>query len=371
MTGRVLVVGGAGYVGSHMTLALAEAGYAVTVFDNLCRGHRDAVLGATLVEGDIRRPSDLRRCFAESPFDLVMHFAALAYVGESVREPAKYYATNAVGSLNLLEAMREAAVARIVFSSTCATYGVCDMPIDEAQPKNPVNPYGASKLFVEQALESYGAAYGISSISLRYFNAAGCDRLGRLGERHDPETHLIPRALREAMRVRAGGDPSETGLTVFGTDFETPDGTCIRDYVHVEDLCLAHLLAARRVLNAPGARAEAFNLGLGRGYSVLQVIEACRRVTGCDIRFGVAPRRPGDPPRLVASASLARRVLGWGPQIDSLDQIIETAWRWMTRERGRSSGSAVEAEPAPWSLPSGQTDALRSEADAPVRRSPQ
>ena len=333
MTLSVLVVGGAGYIGSHMALMLADAGHQVTVFDNLSRGHRDAVGAADFVQGDIRSATDLQACFARRRHDLVMHFAALAYVGESVVDPARYYDNNVAGSLCLLDAMRAAGVPRLVFSSTCATYGEpLEQPIGESHPQQPVNPYGRSKLMVEQALRDYAGAYGLQSISLRYFNAAGCDPAGRVGERHEPETHLLPLVLEQALRVRRGAAPADTQLQVMGDDFPTPDGTCVRDYVHVSDLCRAHLLAAQRLADGRATGAEAYNLGNGRGYSVLEVIAAARRVTGIDIRHHVGARRAGDPSALVGSAARAAEVLGWAPQVPGIDDIVATAWRWMTRD---------------------------------------
>lgn len=335
MSGSILVVGGAGYIGSHMCLTLLDAGYTVTVFDNLSRGHRDAVANVDLVVGDIRSDLDLRACFSRRPYDVVMHFAAMAYVGESVTEPASYYSNNVTGSLKLLDAMREANTSRLVFSSTCATYGdPLELPITEEHRQLPVNPYGRTKLMVEQVLADYARAYALESVSLRYFNAAGCDPEGRVGERHDPETHLIPLVLGQAMRVRDGMGPGETSLQVLGGDFPTRDGTCIRDYIHVSDLCRAHLLAAERLLGSQVAGAEAYNLGNGRGFSVLEVIEAARRVTGLDIRYRMAPRRPGDPAALVGCASKARSVLGWQPRIGELEEIVASAWRWMSSADG-------------------------------------
>lgn len=339
MSTRILVVGGAGYIGSHMCLALSEAGYHVTVFDNLSRGHADAVGDAELVVGDIRDAEQLRACFSRG-FDLVMHFAAMAYVGESVTDPASYYSNNVGGSLVLLDAMRDAGVTKLVFSSTCATYGhPLERPIAETHPQNPVNPYGRSKNMVEQVLADYAEAYGLQSVSLRYFNAAGCDPGGRLGERHEPETHLIPLIMEQALRVRDGADPGFTTLQIHGNDFDTHDGTCVRDYVHVDDLCRAHLLAAERLLGNLVSGAEAFNLGNGRGYSVLEVIDAVARVTGVDIRYGVGPRRAGDPGWLVGSAERARIVLGWEPRIPDIDAIVATAWHWFARAPRRRERS--------------------------------
>ncbi|MEN6543991.1 UDP-glucose 4-epimerase GalE [Parvibaculum sp.] len=332
---KILVVGGAGYIGSHMVLALQDAGHEVVVFDNLSQGHADAVRGAELVVGDLRAPREIDLCLASRSFDLVMHFAAFAYVGESVAKPEIYYENNVLGSLNLLAAMRRSGVDKFVFSSTCATYGEPgQLPIAESHPQNPINPYGRSKLMVEQVLLDYGRAYGVSSISLRYFNAAGCDVQGRAGERHDPETHLIPLVLAEAMRVRNGGDPAGTKLEVFGGDFATPDGSCARDYIHVSDLVRAHLLAAERLLNGEVGQdrpAEFYNLANGNGFSVLDVIRACEAVTGIPIRYRMAPRRAGDPAVLVGDARLAEEVLGWRPQFTDLPSIVRTAWNWMSR----------------------------------------
>ncbi|MDQ3524033.1 MAG: UDP-glucose 4-epimerase GalE [Chloroflexota bacterium] len=328
MNGSVLVVGGAGYIGSHMCHALADAGARVTVFDNLSRGYADAAAGFPLFIGDIRSATDVRDCLESGDFDLLMHFAALAYVGESMADPAPYYDNNVSGTLCLLRAMLDSGPRKLVFSSSCATYGLPEsLPIAESQIQHPVNPYGWTKLAVERALADFGRAYGLQSISLRYFNAAGCDAQGRASERHEPETHLLPLVLREAARIRAGGDPADTALVVFGDDFGTADGSCVRDYVHVSDLCQAHLQAARRLLDGRVSGFEAYNLGNGRGYSVLEVIAAARRITGQDIRFHVAPRRPGDPPALVGDGALARRVLEWTPEQSGLEEMLSSAWQ--------------------------------------------
>jgi UDP-glucose-4-epimerase GalE len=325
-----LVVGGAGYIGSHMCQMLARQGHEVAVFDNFSRGHRDAISSAKIIQGDIRSPADLKTCFVDRHFDVVLHFAALAYVGESVSEPALYYENNVIGTLNLLNAMRDAGIKHLVFSSTCATYGEpLERPITESHSQLPVNPYGKTKLMVEQVLFDYGVAYGLNSISLRYFNAAGCDPEGLLGERHEPETHLIPLVLQEALRVKDGGNPSQTLLQVYGNDFPTNDGTCVRDYIHVQDLCAAHLCAVKRLVQGLTVGAEAFNLGNGKGYSVLEVIEACRRVTAMDIQYRMMPRRAGDPAWLVGSAEKANSHLGWRPEIPNIDEIVATAWNWM------------------------------------------
>jgi UDP-glucose-4-epimerase GalE len=316
-----------------MSLALAEAGHDVAVFDNLSRGHADAVRTAHLFLGDLRRAEDVDACLAEYAPELVMHFAALAYVGESVREPQSYYENNVTGTLNLLAGMRRHGVGKLVFSSTCATYGEPDhVPIAENQPQRPINPYGRTKLMIEQSLQDYAKAYGLGSVTLRYFNAAGADPAGRLGERHEPETHLIPLVLAEALRVHGGGEPQATSLEVFGSDFPTRDGTCVRDYIHVTDLCRAHLRAAGRLLEGDCTGAEAYNLGNGTGFSVLEVIQACEQVTGQRIAYRVTPRREGDPATLVADARRAREILGWQPEMPTLRDIIGTAWNWMTRQ---------------------------------------
>jgi len=316
-----------------MVKLLRKNQFAVTVFDNLSTGHRNAVGGAHFIEGDLRNPADLRAALASRHYDVVMHFAACYDVGESVRDPAKYNENNTTGSVNLLEAMRHSCISKLVFSSTCATYGnPVSLPMTERHALNPVNPYGASKLAAERAMEQFGGEHGISTISLRYFNAAGCDPEGELGERHEPETHLIPLVLREALRLRAGGDSEATELLLYGTDFDTPDGTCVRDFVHVSDLCAAHLLAMQRLMDkTSGSPFEAFNLGTGQGHSVKEVIATCRGVTGADIRYRVAPRRPGDTSRLIASADRARSVLDWKPEHTSLTDIVATAWNWLRR----------------------------------------
>lgn len=334
MKPSILVVGGAGYIGSHMVKRLAREAYPVTTLDNLSLGHRDAVLAGNFIHCDLLDREGLARVFAGHRFDLVMHFAASAFVGESVRDPRKYYSNNVIGALNLLAAMLDGGVRKLIFSSTCATYGIPDeIPLMEAHPQRPINPYGNTKLVIERALSDYGAAYGLESVALRYFNAAGCDRDGELDERHEPETHLIPLVLREALRVEAGGDRSATTLTVFGDDYPTPDGTCIRDYIHVEDLASAHLLAAERILGdrADSSGFEYFNLGNGTGSSVLEVIAAARKVTGIDFGFRLAARRPGDPPVLVGSAAKAARVLGYKPEVPHIEDIVRSAWAALRR----------------------------------------
>jgi UDP-glucose 4-epimerase len=327
MSETILVTGGAGYIGSHMGKELSRQGFNVVVIDNLSTGHPDSVKYGQLIRGDLRVQSDLLQLMTENRFDAVMHFAAACYVGESVFNPSKYYANNVIGTLNLLEAMRLTQSRRIVFSSSCATYGTPSrLPIDEAHAQLPVNPYGMTKLAGERAIADYAQAYGISAISLRYFNAAGCDPEGELGERHDPETHLIPLILREASRVRAGGVPAQTDLRVNGQDFDTPDGTCIRDYVHVQDIAIAHLRALERLFKGPLGEFEAFNLGTGKGHSVMEVIRTCVEVTEVEIPYVVGARRPGDPAALVATAHKAHNTLGWRPRFVALREIVETAW---------------------------------------------
>ncbi len=323
MASSILVTGGAGYIGSHACKALARAGYLPVAYDNLSRGHREAVRWGPLVEGDIADRPRLCAALAEHRVAAVMHFAAYAYVGESVGNPALYYRNNLSGSLSLLEAMRETGVGEIVFSSTCATYGIPDaVPIRETAPQNPVNPYGETKRAIERALHWYGQAYAIRSASLRYFNAAGADREGEIGEDHEPETHLIPLVLEAALGRRPA-------IEIFGTDYPTPDGTAIRDYIHVDDLADAHLRALER-LRAGGA-SIALNLGTGEGHSVREVIAAAEAVSGRKIAVRDAPRRPGDPPALVADPSLAAQTLGWRASRSSLETIIRTALAWHNR----------------------------------------
>jgi UDP-glucose 4-epimerase len=316
---RVLVTGGAGYVGSHAVACLLRAGHEVLVYDNLELGHKSAVPAELLRVGDLAEQSRLAGLLREERIEAVMHFAALALVGESMADPARYYRNNVLGSLSLLEAMRAAGIGRIVFSSTCATYGEpAKIPISEDAPQRPVNPYGATKLVIERALADYCAAYGIGYAALRYFNACGAAPDGSLGEDHATETHLIPLTLQVALGQRER-------ISIFGVDYPTPDGTCIRDYVHVDDLADAHLRALERLRGGVGL---CLNLGTGRGFSVREVIGACRRVTGHEIPAEVGPRRPGDPPELVADPGRALAVLGWRPRYRELEAIVETAWRW-------------------------------------------
>ncbi|MSP88371.1 MAG: UDP-glucose 4-epimerase GalE [Alphaproteobacteria bacterium] len=320
---RILVTGGAGYIGSHACKALAKAGFTPIAYDNLCAGHREAVQWGPLFEADLADRARLLQVLRTEKIAAVMHFAAFAYVGVSVRDPATYFQNNVVNTLGLLDCMREAGVNTIVFSSTCATYGTPDrVPIDETQAQRPINPYGESKLFVERALHWYGGAYGLRWAALRYFNAAGADPDGAIGEDHEPETHLIPLAIQAALGQRAG-------LDVFGTDCPTPDGTAIRDYIHVNDLADAHVLALGKLM--AGTAALQLNLGTGRGHSVRAVIEAVERITGQRVAQRLSPRRAGDPAELVADARRANETLGWRPALSDLDTIVRTAAAWHGR----------------------------------------
>ncbi len=320
---KILVVGGAGYIGSHMVKMLGQRGCSVTTLDDLSSGHRDAVLCGDFVQGDMADSNVLDAVLSRG-FDAVMHFASFIQVGESVQQPAKYYQNNVVNTLGLLDAMRAHGVSRFIFSSTAATFGEPQYsPIDEQHPQQPINPYGRTKLMVEQALADYDLAYGLKSVCLRYFNAAGADPEGQLGERHEPETHLIPLVLQAA----SGRRPH---IGVFGRDYDTPDGTCIRDYIHIEDLCSAHWLALQSLMG--GAGSQAYNLGNGHGFSVQEVIDTAERVTGRKVPVVNEPRRAGDPARLVADASLVRQQLGWQPKFADLDTIVAHAWAWETRK---------------------------------------
>lgn len=320
MTKTVFVTGGAGYVGSHCCKAFAQAGWNVVVYDNLSRGWRDFVKWGPLIEGDIRDTDRLGSALAETRPDAVAHFAAVAYVGESVSNPGLYYDINVGGSLNLLRAMRANKVDKIVFSSTCATYGMPElMPITEDTLQAPISPYGWSKLLVERMLEDFDRAHGIRSAVLRYFNAAGADPAGDVGERHDPEPHLIPLAIRAAK-------PGNCQLTVFGDDFGTPDGTCVRDYIHVTDLADAHVRALKHLL--AGRTSDVYNLGTGEGASVRSIIEAVERVGGRPVRHTIGPRRKGDPPIVVAASDKAHRELGWRPCHSQIATIVADAMKW-------------------------------------------
>ncbi len=316
----VAVVGGAGYIGSHTAMKLAEAGRKTVVVDNLSTGHREAARFGEFVEADITDTAALHDIFTRFRVDAVFHFAASAYVGESVAEPGKYYQNNVAGSLSLLDAMRSAGVRRMVFSSTCSLYGETgDDLLREDHAVNPMNPYARTKLCIEWAMRDYAQAYGLNGICLRYFNAAGAAPDASLGEHHEPETHLIPLVLQAAL------DPTRV-IRMFGTDYPTPDGTCIRDYIHVCDLADAHILALQRL--ETGLPGGVFNLGNGKGHSVREVVDCTRAVTGRPITVVEQPRRAGDPPKLVGSAQKARAELGWRPIFSDLRDIIETAWRW-------------------------------------------
>lgn len=322
---KVLVCGGAGYIGSHLVRLLAAQGYEVIVFDNLLTGHKLAVGASTLIEGDLLDPPALRAIFGAHRFDAVAHLCALSEVGTSVTDPYRYYQNNVTGTLNLLAAMREADVGKLVFSSTAAVYGHTDAErIDESHVTHPMNPYGASKLMIERVLADAANAYGLRSVALRYFNAAGADPSGEIGESHHPETHLIPNVLRAAL--------GKSGkLKIFGNDYATRDGTCVRDYVHVNDLAIAHAQAIGYMATHEGA--EIFNLGNGYGFSVNEVITAAVRVTGKEIPYELAPRRAGDSTTLVASSAKARERLNWQPEFIDIENIIETAWRWHSNPR--------------------------------------
>ncbi|HUR34401.1 MAG TPA: UDP-glucose 4-epimerase GalE [Vicinamibacterales bacterium] len=318
----VLVTGGAGYIGSHAAKALKRAGYTVVVFDNLVAGHREAVRFGPLVEGDITDLGAVRRALREHRIWAVMHFAAFLDVGESVREPGRYYRNNVTGALTVLEAMALEGVGLFVFSSTCATYGEpIETPISETHPQKPINSYGESKLAVERALPHFERAHGLHSAALRYFNAAGADPDGELGEDHAPEIHLIPRAIEAAIGGR--------GLLVFGDDYPTPDGTCLRDYVHVSDLADAHVKALEAIADTGISRV--YNLGTGHPHSVREVIEAVERVTGRKVPWTLAPRRDGDPAVLYAAAHKAQSELRWAPRFADLDSIVGSAWQWHQR----------------------------------------
>ena len=350
---NILVTGGAGYIGSHVCKALAQSGYTPVVYDNLIYGHEWAVKWGVLEVGDIASGDRLKQVLDKYRPAAIVHFAAFAYVGESVTQPLKYYNNNVSGTLNLLNAMLDSGIDKIVFSSSCATYGnPIAVPITEDHPQHPINPYGRSKLMVEKILVDVGDAHGLQSVALRYFNAAGADPEGEIGECHDPETHLIPLVLDVAAGKRSH-------ITVFGDDYPTRDGTCIRDYIHVTDLARAHVLALQKLLRpeprgrqsagggAPGRDAfpagnsavpghyRAFNLGNGLGFSVKEVIAAAERVTGKAIAVKMGKRRPGDPPVLIGDAKKAVTELGWKPEHADLEQIISTAWQWHKKFQGR------------------------------------
>jgi UDP-glucose-4-epimerase GalE len=319
----ILVTGGAGYIGAHACKALAGAGYMPITYDNLVYGHPQSVKWGPLEEGDIGDSRRLESVLQKYKPLAVMHFAAYAYVGESVQNPAKYYRNNVAGTLTLLESMRKCGINKIIFSSTCATYGMPEqIPIGEDHPQYPINPYGRSKLMMEWILQDFAAAYDFKFVSLRYFNAAGADPDTEIGEDHDPETHLIPLVLDAALNRR-------DHLKIFGTDYSTSDGTCIRDYIHVSDLADAHMLALDYLMTR--GKSNVFNLGNGNGFSVRQVIDSAAKVTGCHIPYLDSDRRPGDPPVLIGDSEKIRQVLGWNPVLNQLETIIETAWQWQKK----------------------------------------
>lgn len=325
---NILVIGGAGYIGSCTSKALARAGHQVTVFDNLSTGHRNFVRWGPLFEGDCLDSTSLRDCLDTVRPDGIIHFAAFSLVGESVRHPGKYIRNNVMGTLNILEAMRDCGVRNIVVSSSAAVYGIPQrMPITEDTAADPINPYGETKMFMERMLADFARAHDLSWTALRYFNAAGADPEGETGERHSPETHLIPRAL---MAV----DGRLPDFHVMGDDYPTPDGTCVRDYIHVQDLARAHLLAMERLVQGEAGEGLIMNLGTGTGFSVKEILNAIEKVTGYPMPCSIGPRRPGDPPVLVADASRARDVLGWTPEHSDMERIIRDAWAWYKKEQG-------------------------------------
>jgi len=321
---KILVTGGAGYIGSHTVKELVKRGYDVTVLDNLSNGHMTSLEGVKYVNGDIGNFIDVKELLESNGIDAVINFAALAYVGESVSNPGKYYDNNVVKGKALLDAVVDSGVKKIVFSSSCATYGIPEkVPISENEKQRPVNPYGWTKLMFEQMMKDYDRAYGLKYISLRYFNAAGADADGTIGEEHDPETHVIPILLQNALGLR-------DGFSVFGTDYDTRDGSCIRDYVHVTDLADAHIKAIEYLFEKENS--DCFNLGTGEGITVLELVDAVQRITGRKLKVSLEERRPGDPDVLVADNSKARSILGWSPVHSSIENIIKTAWKWHNRE---------------------------------------
>lgn len=316
----ILIVGGAGYIGSHCTLDFIRAGYNCVVFDNLKEGHKEALQTDNFVQGDLQNIDDIRNLFKKYSIKAVVHFAASCYVGESMTDPQKYYYNNVYGTLNLLNVMIENNVKNLVFSSTCATYGNPEyMPLDEQHPQNPVNSYGSTKLMVEKILQDYDRAYGLKYTALRYFNASGADNKGHIGESHMIETHLIPLVLQTVMGKRES-------IKIFGTDYNTPDGTCVRDYIHVNDLSKAHRLAVEKLFKE--SKSDFYNLGVGKGYSVNEIIDVCEKITGKSINREIAERREGDPPVLVASNTKAKEQLGWIPDYTNIEDIVKTAWNW-------------------------------------------
>ncbi len=321
---RILVTGGAGYIGSHVVRALGEKGFTVLVYDNLSKGHRDAVLHGDLVVGDLADSKLLDHTLKEFRPDAVMHFAAFIEVGESVIDPIKYYHNNVANTINLLNALTRHRVDKVIFSSSAAVYGSPEkVPVPEGESIKPINPYGQSKAFIEKILNDLSTATHVQYVSLRYFNAAGADPKGRIGERHNPESHLIPLILKAAKGEREN-------IKIYGSDYPTPDGTCVRDYIHVEDLADAHLLALNYLLD--GGRSDVYNCGYGHGYSVREVVEVARKSTGMDFTVQTAERRAGDPPALVADSSKLKRILKWTPKYDDLEFIVKTAWEWERKQ---------------------------------------
>lgn len=316
----ILICGGAGYIGSHINKQLNKEGYETVIIDNLVYGHREAVKWGAFIKGDLANESDIEAVFSAYKIEAVFHFAAFAYVGESVTEPEKYYYNNVVNTMNLLKVMRRHGCNQIVFSSTCATYGEPErVPITEDMPQNPINPYGMTKLTVERIFKDYQKAYGLRFVVLRYFNASGADPDGEIGESHNPETHIIPLVLDAASGKRPD-------IKLFGTDYDTPDGSCIRDYIHVTDLADAHIKALHYLEN--GGTGDFFNLGNAKGTSVLEVIDAVKRITGKNFKVIISDRRPGDPAVLVGSSEKAKSILGWNPRFDDIDTIVSHAWKW-------------------------------------------
>lgn len=326
-TQTILITGGAGYIGSHANAYLSRLGHSTVVFDSLSTGHEELVQWGTLIQGNLLDKESLRKVFSEHSIDIVLHFAAYSIVGDSVRDPATYYENNVLGTLNLLNVMREFSVDKIVFSSTAATYGMPEyLPIDEQHPLLPINPYGRSKLMIEGLLSDFSAAYGLRYVSLRYFNAAGADDAGTIGEWHDPESHLIPVIMNAAIgQVKS--------ISVFGVDYDTEDGSCVRDYVHVTDLASAHGKAMDYLI--AGGESDVFNLSTGQGYSVLEIIEALESITGRVITVVHEDARPGDPPVLAGSLEKATKVLGWVPEHSDLTNILTTAWNWHSSTFGK------------------------------------
>ncbi|MBI4743982.1 MAG: UDP-glucose 4-epimerase GalE [Actinobacteria bacterium] len=319
----ILIVGGAGYIGSHVNKLLVKEGHKTVIFDNLSQGYKEFVRWGEFVLGDLANKEQIRHCFHKYSINAVMHFSAFAYVGESVIDPAKYYLNNVAYTLNLLEVMREFGVNYFIFSSTCATYGIPkEIPIAEKHFQKPINPYGRSKLMIEEILRDYDKAYGIKHINLRYFNAAGADLDGKIGEWHNPETHLIPLVIYAALH-------KNDGIRLFGTDYPTKDGTCMRDYIHVNDLADAHIKALNYLISTN--KSDSFNLGNGTGYSVREIIEVVRKINGKEFNVIESGKREGDPPILIASNNKSMDILSWRPQYADIKTIIETAWRWHTR----------------------------------------